>query len=200
VGHVLHQFPEVDPPVGREVEDDLAPVEEVLGAHQLHGEGALPDPFHAERRRVGLPAGVFLVRQQVLGGRGPEHLVVNDLRILRGEALKPMDDHAQRDTPVGLDHGVVALGERHSRAVEVEDLADAPKAYPRDVHMRNSSFFAQPEEKRLQHQPLLGLGRHPGDLEERPERGVPPSRGGAGRRGQKRLPQIIVHYIRSGSG
>src|SRR3989304_4528708 len=60
-GQVLHQLPEVDPSVRREVEDRLAAVEEVLGPHQFHRKAPFRDPGGAERSPIRPPAGVLLV-------------------------------------------------------------------------------------------------------------------------------------------
>ena len=72
-GQVLHQGPEVHPPVGGEEEQDLVPLEAILRLHQLHVQPVLGDLLLADGEGLFLLLLVPLQGQLVLLGGLAHH-------------------------------------------------------------------------------------------------------------------------------
>src|SRR5208337_896109 len=72
VGEIAHQVAEIDAALGDEIKSDLAPVESVVGADQLHLDAALADPLDAQAARVRLARKILLLQIVVVVARNPD--------------------------------------------------------------------------------------------------------------------------------
>src|SRR5208337_3209105 len=72
VGEIADDVAEIDAALGDEIESHLAPVEGVVGAHQLHLDSPVADALDAQPARVRLAREIFLLEVEVAVTRNPD--------------------------------------------------------------------------------------------------------------------------------
>src|SRR5208283_1693855 len=72
VGEIADQVAEIHAALGDEIKSDLASVEGVVGADQLHLDSPLADPLDAEPARMRLAREVFLLEVEIVARSDPD--------------------------------------------------------------------------------------------------------------------------------
>jgi hypothetical protein len=111
VREIFDQLPEVDPPVGGEVEDNLLAVKEIFGAHQFHRQLPFGDAFPAKTEREFF-LGVEVCSHCQVVSTGQALYPLQPLRkILVGNMARESDDRTEGAAAISFDDDPVPLGE-----------------------------------------------------------------------------------------
>lgn len=124
-----HQVPEIDPPVRREVEDELGAVEGVFRVDELHVEPELRRLFAYGGERGGAVVEVALELRVVLGSGFAHHGLQGTDDLLFGHIAVGNCDGCVLKPPRGFHDDAVALLELDVLRVEVVDLVGVPELY-----------------------------------------------------------------------
>ena len=125
---ILHQFPEIHPAVGGEIEDNLAVIEGVFHAHQLHIQLMLGDFLLTDAEGVLFPLGVIGRPALVLFRCQAQHLLQGGDDLLVGNFPGAGDHFAEFHAPGGFHHHVAARPGPDIAGIKIINLARLLKA------------------------------------------------------------------------
>ena len=122
-GQVLHELAEINPSVGREIEENLAVVKGVLRLDELHVEPSCGDLLLADAESFFLPRFIFALPRVVLLRRHADHLFQGTRHLLIRQLGRGDDDGPVLDAAGGLHDHVVMIPDGVIGGVKVIDLA-----------------------------------------------------------------------------